>query len=472
MRDDYRGAQLADLAGRPAVDGALVLAAGETASWLLPASSGAARSLGVWWHGEFAAAHVELLDAHGAGEAVYPLLEAEDLSPAHAGTMRPAGDAAVAGLTHRYGGPAAAVRLELQGPARLADLSLVWIPGRDTRTAAAPETTPGGAPRAYPKPPVYSRAQWGADPPQCGSGYCNTTHLGFHHSAGASEYHSASWSQCAGNVRAIQDYHMYTNGWCDVGYNYLICVHGDIFEGRAGGDNVRGAHDGWNCGSMGTCWMGYFHTPYNQILTQAMIDASCELGAWKCDQQGIDPHGSSWYAGYGGTMSNVYGHRNVASTACPGDLAYAQLPAIRNGIDQRLNGGGTEIVLDNGSAVFTGSWSTGTSSADKFGSDYRWASTGAAPAKAWWRPNVPSAGNYTVYFWWPQGSNRNPQTQVGVRINGQIHAVTVNQQQNGGRWNAIGTWWFPAGTGSQVGLSNAGPAGYVVIADAIRLVRN
>src|ERR1043166_9072004 len=36
-----------------------------------------------------------------------------------------------------------------------------------------------------------------------------------------------------------------------------------------------------------------------------------------------------------------------------------------------------EIILDNSSATFAGSWSTGTSSADKYGSDYRYASTAA-----------------------------------------------------------------------------------------------
>ncbi|TAH39965.1 MAG: hypothetical protein EYC70_00010 [Planctomycetota bacterium] len=471
QRESYSGSDLATLAGLDASAAALTLSGGQSAHWILPAPA-PARSLGVWWHGGFAAASVELLDAAGAAEAVYPLAESADMSAASAGTDRPAGDARVSALTHAYGAPVRAVRLRITGPARIADLSLIWIAPPGGIAPAAPQPMPGGAARGYPKPSVYSRAQWGADAPQCGSGYCNTTHLGFHHSAGASEYNSSSWAQCAANVRAIQDYHMFTNGWCDIGYNYLVCVHGDIFEGRAGGDNVRGAHDGWNCGSMGTCWMGYFHTPYHQTLTPAMLDASCELGAWKCDQQGIDPWGSSWYAGYGGSMTNVYGHRNVSATACPGDLAYSQLDTIRAGIEARLSGGGTEVILDNSAAAFTGSWSTGTSSGDKYGPDYRWSSTGTSRAKAWWTPDIPQAGSYTVHFWWPQGANRNPQTRVGVRVNGVIHAVTVNQQQNGGRWNAIGTWTFPAGTGSLVGLDNSGPGGYVVVADAIRLVQN
>ncbi|MBI4862496.1 MAG: hypothetical protein HY815_19880, partial [Candidatus Riflebacteria bacterium] len=129
-------------------------------------------------------------------------------------------------------------------PARVRRLALVSISiDSDGDGPIAPKLHPPGASRGYPKPPVESRAAWGAEPPACNPGYCTVTHLAVHHTAGANEYLSPGYAQCAANVKAIQAYHMHTQGWCDIGYHYLICVHGRIWEGRAGGDDVIGAHD-------------------------------------------------------------------------------------------------------------------------------------------------------------------------------------------------------------------------------------
>lgn len=375
------------------------------------------------------------------------------------------------GLLHSYQGEQAALRVELRGPARLHRLALVSI-SFDSKDGGpiAPTPQPPGASRGYPKPPVEPRAAWGAESPACNPGYCTVTHLAVHHTAGANEYLSPGYAQCAANVKAIQAYHMHTQGWCDIGYHYLICVHGRIWEGRAGGDDVIGAHDAHNCGSMGTAFMGYFHPPYSQVPTPPMLDAMAELGAWKCDQRGIDPLGSSWYAGLGGVMENVYGHRQVGSTACPGDLLQAEIPGLRSAIDGLMSGGGWSLVLDNPSASYTGSWATGTSATDKYGADYRWASTGAAPARAWWNPDLPLAGTYEISLWWPAGANRNPATRIGLILNGKLHTTTVDQRTQGGRWNVLGSVALPAGARTPIGLSNEGSAGTVVVADALRLV--
>jgi hypothetical protein len=84
--------------------------------------------------------------------------------------------------------------------------------------------------------------------------------------------------------------------------------------------------------------LGYFHTPVNNPPTMGLLDALAELGAWKCAQQGIAPQGSSFYAGLGATLINVYGHRDVKATACPGDLLYGQLGGLRSAIAARLAG--------------------------------------------------------------------------------------------------------------------------------------
>ena len=426
----------------------------------------------------FQSAEIAILGPDGTAGPWWPVVKSADLSHGQLGGKQ------FSALVH--GSSSASVGLLLRGPqASTTALKVIWIaasaPSRSTAAAMSDATSWSSTsgpplsihtpPAATTRPPIYSRASWGANPPTCSPSYCNTTHIAMHHTASASEYASTSWSQCASNVKATQVYHMVTRGWCDMGYNYLICPHGDIFEGRGGGDDVRGAHDGFNCGSMGVAMMGYFHAPYSQTLNAAMENAFVDLAAWKCAQQTIDPLGSSWYAGFGAVQQNLYGHRDVSSTACPGDFAYAELPQLRARVDSALNGSGTEIILDNGAATYFGSWTTSSSAAGHYGPDYRWASTGVAAARALWTPNIPSAGNYQVSMWWPAGSNRNPATLVGVELSSGIRTATINQQTNGGQWNVLGNIQLPAGAVTTFGLSNAGANGFVVIADALRLIK-
>ena len=58
-----------------------------------------------------------------------------------------------------------------------------------------------------------------------------------HHSAGDSCYDQEN---CMGLVRGIQNFHMDTRGWNDIGYSFLIGGDGNVYEGR--GWNVEGAH--------------------------------------------------------------------------------------------------------------------------------------------------------------------------------------------------------------------------------------
>lgn len=132
-----------------------------------------------------------------------------------------------------------------------------------------------------------------------------------------------------------------------------------------------------------------------------------------------------------------------------------------------------DIIIDNTSGAFYASsgWTTGSSSADKYGSDYRWRSTQAVSDPAKWTPNIPAAGNYAVYAWWPAGSNRSTAAPYIIAYNGGEANVKVNQQVNGGKWNGLGTYNFAAGTGGDIKLSCWAASGYIVAADAIKLVR-
>lgn len=130
-----------------------------------------------------------------------------------------------------------------------------------------------------------------------------------------------------------------------------------------------------------------------------------------------------------------------------------------------------EVILDNNQAGFSASsnWSTGTMSTDKYGADYRFRSTQAISDPATWQVTLPSAGTYAVYAWWPQGSNRSTSAPYIIYHNGGSTTVRVNQQVNGGKWNLLGTW--DMGTTGKVQLSCWTTTGYVVVADAIKWVK-
>lgn len=136
--------------------------------------------------------------------------------------------------------------------------------------------------------------------------------------------------------------------------------------------------------------------------------------------------------------------------------------------------GAYDAVVDNSDPGFvaTGSWSTGTTAAGKYGADYRFNNaTMKTPAKADWFLNAPADGYYDVYAWWSQGTNRSKTVTYAVDdlIQGTV-TRTMDQTVNGGQWNKIARVRLPLG-GGMVHLtpSSKGP-GSVVIADAVRLV--
>ncbi|MFY1692668.1 peptidoglycan DD-metalloendopeptidase family protein [Plantactinospora sp. WMMB782] len=131
------------------------------------------------------------------------------------------------------------------------------------------------------------------------------------------------------------------------------------------------------------------------------------------------------------------------------------------------------VTVDNATAGrFTASanWGTSTWSADRQGPDYRFATpdTTASDA-AWFKVNVPSAGNYLVEVFYPADSGYNNATPFIVATTGGHQSVPVDQRGNGGRWVALGTFPLAAGDYNAVGVSRwTSGTGYVV-ADAVRI---
>jgi hypothetical protein len=172
-----------------------------------------------------------------------------------------------------------------------------------------------------------TRSEWGARAPKCSIVQMSTLNRAvIHHTASASDFNTTSADTSKSKVRATQNYHMDVNGWCDIGYQYLICKLGFLFEGRSGANTSRpqGAHDGININSFGFTCMGYFHTPYNQQPTYEMRDMLWGAIAWRMPS-GWSSYGAGYYNAANTHVGWLTAHRRVNPTACPGDYIWSYI---------------------------------------------------------------------------------------------------------------------------------------------------
>ncbi len=213
---------------------------------------------------------------------------------------------------------------------------------RRARAAAAsvPTIAPDGA------PPIIPRRVW--DP----HGQCRprvraetgAVELAFvHHTVSANTYGP---SDTAAIVLSIGLYHRNTNGWNDIGYNFLVDRYGQIFEGRAGGVTraVVGAQaQGFNSASTGVANIGTFDA---EGQTERGLSALVRLIAWKLARHGTPAAGMVTVVSQGGVFNRfragtpvrlhrVSGHRDVDATDCPGQDLYGQLGELRARVESR-----------------------------------------------------------------------------------------------------------------------------------------
>jgi hypothetical protein len=186
-------------------------------------------------------------------------------------------------------------------------------------------------------PDVMTRREWGADPdlgdtcwaPRFGR---SARAVVVHHTVNSNDYSRADGPAI---VRSILAYHTQGQGWCDIGYNYLVDRFGRVYEGRAGGIRrpVRGAHAGdYNTDTVGISMIGDYD---KARLPRALKNAMVRLVGWRL--------GTSYTRIYGKTriydrrVPHILGHRDVMSTACPGRYGYAFIPALRRQVASYLS---------------------------------------------------------------------------------------------------------------------------------------
>jgi len=238
-----------------------------------------------------------------------------------------------------------------------AGLHVVLVDGGHSAadSSAHPAGAASMAAAAMAQPAIYTRAQWGADErlryrnAGCGTpDYGSTIKMGFlHHTDGVNGYTSSAVPSI---IRSIYAYHVESNGWCDIGYNFLVDRFGRLWEGRYGGITkpVIGAHTGgFNTDSFGVALIGTFSsvTP-----PPVMVSAAEKLFAWRLGAYYRDPgatttmqagsfSGSRYPAGSTVTFKVVSGHRDADLTSCPGTIAYGKLPTIRTAVKSLMGAG-------------------------------------------------------------------------------------------------------------------------------------
>jgi N-acetylmuramoyl-L-alanine amidase len=214
----------------------------------------------------------------------------------------------------------------------------------------------GGTARAQSgRPAIVPRSGWGGDrycPPRVSPGYGTVKAAFVHHTVNPNDY---SPDESPDIVLAICRYHRNSNGWNDIGYNFLVDRYGTIFEGRAGGIDqpVIGAQaQGYNAQSTGIANIGTFSSVPQ---TDAGLRAVASLIRWKLPLHGAPTYGhttlisaggpsSRYAAGTAVRVNRIAGHRDVDSTECPGGVLYSQLPDIRRLVGQ-IDPGAVGTVL-------------------------------------------------------------------------------------------------------------------------------
>ncbi len=140
-------------------------------------------------------------------------------------------------------------------------------------------------------------------------------------------------------IQSIYRFQAVTQGWGDIGYDYIIDQNGKIYEGRYGGNGVRGAHvfrdsdkDNFNYGSIGIVLLGTFtnqdanpqvYASLERLVGWLAINNNLNLTAvktssiWNFNTKGF----TDTFTGY-----TVLGHKDIENTECPGVI---NLDAVR-----------------------------------------------------------------------------------------------------------------------------------------------
>jgi hypothetical protein len=164
---------------------------------------------------------------------------------------------------------------------------------------------------------AYSRSVWHANLPVRSRmnpmGYVNRITL--HHDGSPQGNYDTSVSQVATTLRRIQSEHRKRMQAGDIGYHYIVDRSGNIWEGR--NPAFQGAHvKDKNPHNLGVMMLGNFE---KQRPTTAQLNSLQNL----CH---------TLVKGYNIQPNNIYAHRELASTCCPGRIMLPYVTQIRGNL--------------------------------------------------------------------------------------------------------------------------------------------
>ena len=234
-------------------------------------------------------------------------------------------------------------------------------PARPRRAACAPASSApptatvargrGGAcaaaraararPRGAQPPRIITRSEWGGDV-ACRRARPRRTarcQLAFvHHTVTANDY---APEESAAIVLGIARYHRDSNGWNDIGYNFLVDKYGQVFEGRAGGiDQRRSSAPRRRAATASPPASPASALHASRRRATPGLEAVAQLLGWKlastaCPSQGqvtVTSLGGETNRYRSGTPSRSSGSPATATAtrrAAPATSLYAQLPDLR-----------------------------------------------------------------------------------------------------------------------------------------------
>ena len=225
-------------------------------------------------------------------------------------------------------------RAVLAGGAAVASAAVLGVGGRAHALSlpAAPVAVGDGL-------AIWPRDAWAPGPPVGPLAAEEVRFLLVHHTA-ASTQHRAS--DVPGILGAMYRFHTGEKAWPDIAYNFLVDREGGVWEGRAGSLAGPVAADATG-GSQGfaqlVCFIGDFT---GELPSAAALAAGTRTLAWLSRRYGVSTaagatvsftsRGSNrWPAGVGVTTATIAGHRDMSTTACPGNAFY---PYVHNGLQR------------------------------------------------------------------------------------------------------------------------------------------
>lgn len=179
---------------------------------------------------------------------------------------------------------------------------------------------------------IITCPQWGARPPRNEPVLVSKSVRSIiHHTAG---HHpelgnpaDESKAEAIAYARAIQNYHMDSNGWSDSGHNFLVCRNGLILQGRwmtvTAIQHKRMVVSAHCPGQNSQVGVEHEHLG-SEEMTREQLEAAARLQAWiawKYERQTVLP---------------LAPHSKYFATVCPANLK-DDIPAIRERAQWLLN---------------------------------------------------------------------------------------------------------------------------------------